>query len=361
MMQRDSQSEFFQILNKINTTHRYLPTMKKKYSRRTFVRGGLLAGASLALTPIWLPGCAESSSSAKGDQAEGENMGAAMSQAGEMFFSISLAQWSLHKMIRAGELDNLDFPAFAKNEFDIHAVEYVNQFFADKARDEAYLSELKKRCEDEGVTSVLIMVDHEGNLGSTNQADLDQAVENHHQWVEAAKFLGCHSIRVNAYGEGTREDVQQAAIEGLSRVGEYAAPHGIGVIVENHGSYSSDGTWLSEVMRQVNRDNVGTLPDFGNFCIERKPGDWTECLEEYDRYQGTKDLMPFAKGVSAKSHDFDQNGNEVHSDYTRLLTIVKEAGYTGHIGIEYEGSELSEVEGIKKTKTLLERVGKEIS
>ena len=313
-----------------------------------------MAGAGLALSSLWLPGCAESSS----DSQEGDMQATTMDDSKELFFKISLAQWSLHKMLFAEELDNLDFPAYAKNEFDIHAVEYVNQFFADKAKDEAYLSELKKRCDDNGVTSVLIMVDREGNLGSVAKSDLETAIENHYKWVDAAKFLGCHSIRVNAYGEGTREEVQAAAIEGLGRVGEYAATMDIGVIVENHGSYSSDGTWLSEVMRQVNMPNVGTLPDFGNFCIERKPGDWSVCLEEYDRY---KELMPFAKGVSAKTHDFDEAGNEVHSDYRRLLSIVKDAGYTGHIGVEYEGSEMSEVDGIKATKALLEKVGKELS
>lgn len=330
----------------------------KQVSRRSFVKGGLIAGAGLALSPMLLQACKEASSST----AEGTDTTATtMASAKEMFFKISLAQWSLHKMLFAKELDNLDFPAYTKNTFGIEAVEYVNQFFKDKARDEAYLADLKKRCDDNGVTSVLIMVDGEGGLGSTKAKDLDKAVENHHQWVEAAKYLGCHSIRVNAYGEGTREEVLSAAVEGLGRLGEYAAPMGIGVIVENHGGYSSDGSWLAEVMRQVGKDNVGTLPDFGNFCIKRKEGDWTTCLEAYDRYQGTQELMPYAKGVSAKSHNFDEAGNETESDYRRLLQIVKDAGYKGHIGVEYEGSVLAEVDGIKATKALLEKVGMELS
>ncbi|MDP5172596.1 MAG: sugar phosphate isomerase/epimerase [Bacteroidia bacterium] len=284
-----------------------------------------------------------------------------MGDAKGLFFDISLAQWSLHKMLFAKELDNLDFPAYAKNTFGISGVEFVNQFFKDKAEDQAYLNDLKGRCTDNGVSPVLIMVDGEGGLGITKASELTKAIENHHKWVEAAKFLGCHSIRVNAFGEGTREEVQLAAIEGLSRLGEFAKPMGMNIIVENHGGYSSDGSWLSGVMRQVGMDNVGTLPDFGNFCITRKKGDWETCLEEYDRYQGTTDLMPFAKGVSAKTHDFDEAGNETKSDYRRLLTIVKEAGYKGFIGIEYEGSRLSEVEGIKATKALLEKVGAELS
>lgn len=327
------------------------------YNRRKFVKGSLLAGTGLALSSLWLPGCAESGEDQDGDTALANTVDAPA----ELLFKISLAQWSLNKPLFAGELDNLDFPAYTRNTFDISAVEYVNQFFKDKAEDKAYLADLKQRCEDHGVTSVLIMVDREGNLGTTDSDELTQAIENHYKWVEAAKALGCHSIRVNAYGEGTREDVQMAAIEGLSRLGEFAATHNIGVIVENHGSYSSDGTWLSEVMRQVGLDNVGTLPDFGNFCISRNKDDWKICEESYDRYKGTEELMPFAKGVSAKSHDFDEAGNETESDFRRLLSIVKDSGYRGYVGIEYEGSELSPVDGIMATKTLLEKVRDELS
>lgn len=327
-----------------------------KYSRRKFVKGGLMAGTGLALSSLWLPGCADSATTKEGDTET-----AVASSPKELLFNISLAQWSLHKMLKAGELDNLDFPAFTKSEFDIHAVEYVNQFFKDKAKDETYLSDLKVRCDDNGVESVLIMVDGEGGLGTIDSDELTTAIENHYQWVEAAKFLGCHSIRVNAYGEGSSEDVQKAAIEGLSRLGEFAEPYDINVIVENHGGYSSNGSWLSEVMRQVSMDNVGTLPDFGNFCIERNPDDWTDCLESYDRYLGMEELMPFAKGVSAKSHNFDEAGNETESDFRKMIKIVKEVGYNGYIGVEYEGSELSEIDGVKATKALLEKVREELS
>lgn len=315
-----------------------------------------MAGTGLALSSLWLPGCAEDTKTKEANSESG-----AIESPKELLFKISLAQWSLHKMIRAGELDNLDFPAFTKSEFDIHAVEYVNQFFKDKARDEAYLGDLKARCDDNGIESVLIMVDGEGGLGTVNSDELTTAIENHHQWVEAAKFLGCHSIRVNAYGEGTKEEVQMAAIEGLSRLGEFAESHDINVIVENHGGYSSNGEWLSEVMRQVGMNNVGTLPDFGNFCIERNPDDRSDCLDSYDRYQGTEELMPFAKGVSAKSHNFDAAGNETETDFRKMLKIVKAAGYSGYIGVEYEGSELSEIEGVKATKALLEKVREEMS
>lgn len=272
----------------------------------------------------------------------------------DLFFKISLAEWSLHKTLFDGKLTNLDFPGKAKNDFGISAVEYVNQFFKDKAKDQAYLADLKKRCDDLGVTSVLIMIDGEGGLGDVNKTKRTQAVDNHKKWVDAAKFLGCHSIRVNAYGEGAREEVARAATDGLRTLSEFAKGSDINVIVENHGGYSSDGQWLSQVISNTQMANCGTLPDFGNFCIVR---DNDTCKEEYDRYKGIEEMMPFAKGVSAKANNFDAQGNCIETDYTRMLPIVKKAGYTGYIGIEYEGSKLSEDEGIRATKALLERVG----
>ncbi|HYF32437.1 MAG TPA: sugar phosphate isomerase/epimerase family protein [Chitinophagaceae bacterium] len=278
---------------------------------------------------------------------------------GALFFEISLAQWSLHKTIFDKKLDNLDFPAAARNDYGIGVVEYVNQFFKDKAEDTQYLNELLKRCTDNNIKNHLIMIDGEGNLGELDDKKRLQAVENHYKWVGAAKHLGCATIRVNAYGEGSRDDVQKAAIDGLGRLGEFAAKENINVIVENHGSYSSDGQWLSTVMKQVNKSNVGTLPDFGNFCIRRDGRGLYDgnCVEEYDRYKGVYEMMPFAKGVSAKSHNFDEQGNCIETDYVRMLKIVKDAGFRGYIGIEYEGEKFSEQEGIRKTKALLEKVG----
>ncbi len=265
----------------------------------------------------------------------------------EPLFKISLAEWSLHRTLNAGELDNLDFPALAHNEFEIDAVEYVNQFFKDKARDTAYLSDLKTRADDNGVKSLLIMCDGEGALGDPDDAARTFAVENHHRWVEAAQFLGCHSIRVNAQSDGTPDEQRDLAVDGLSRLTEFAAPFGINVIVENHGGISSNGEWLASVISAVGHSGCGTLPDFGNFRIEE--GVW------YDRYQGMTELMPHAKAVSAKSNEFDQHGNERNTDYERVLRIVLDAGYRGYVGIEYEGSELPEMEGIRATKALLER------
>jgi sugar phosphate isomerase/epimerase len=263
-------------------------------------------------------------------------------------YKISLAEWSLHRALFKGEVDNRDFPKIAKEEFGIEGVEWVNQFFKDKAKDEAYLGELKKRTGDLGVTNVLIMIDGEGALGDPDEAKRKQAVENHYKWVEAAKFLGCHSIRVNAQSSGSFVETIPLAADGLRRLCEFADPHGINVIVENHGGLSSNGAWLASVMEVCGHPRVGTLPDFGNFRIS---GD-----KEYDRYKGVSQLIPYAKGVSAKSHDFDAEGNETHTDYYRMLGIVTGWGYHGFVGIEYEGDKLPEREGIAATKKLLEKV-----
>jgi len=304
--------------------------MARNLSRRGFLKGAATAVpvASLARTSILLSGLQACTKR-------------------EPLYKISLAEWSLHRTLNAGELDNLDFPGVARNEFDIEAVEYVNSFFKDKARDTAYLSELKTRADDNGVRSLLIMCDGEGALGDPDDAARTTAVENHHRWVDAAQYLGCHSIRVNAQSDGTPEEQKDLAVDGLSRLTEFADPFGINVIVENHGGVSSNGAWLASVMSAVDHPRCGTLPDFGNFRIEE--GVW------YDRYQGMTELMPYAKAVSAKSHVFDEHGNERNTDYEQIMRIVLDAGYRGYVGIEYEGSELPEMEGIRATQALLSR------
>ncbi|UCG86762.1 MAG: sugar phosphate isomerase/epimerase [Gemmatimonadota bacterium] len=276
----------------------------------------------------------------------------AASQVDDPLFRISLAQWSLHRTLRAGELDNLDFPVITRRDYGLEAVEYVNQFFKDKATDQAYLGELKKRADDNGVTNVLIMCDGEGALGDPDSAARTVAVENHYRWVDAAKYLGCHSIRVNARSQGTPDEQRELAVDGLRRLTEFAAERDMNVIVENHGGISSNGAWLASVMAAVDHSRCGTLPDFGNFRIADG--------ELYDRYQGVAELMPYAKGVSAKSSAFDDQGNETSTDYVRMMRIVLDAGYRGYVGIEYEGSELSEPDGIRATKALLERVRAEL-
>lgn len=238
----------------------------------------------------------------------------------------------------------MDFPKYAKDEFGIHAVEYVNSFFKDKAKDMTYLKELKQRTADENIANVLIMIDREGRIGAADDKIRMKTVENHKKWVEAAKFLGCHSIRVNAHGEG-KDDKEKAnhVTDGLSKLSVFAKDFDINVIVENHGGLSSNGTWLKQVLTDVNMPNCGSLPDFGNFY-------------DYDRYQGITDLMPFAKGVSAKSNEFDKAGNETQTDFYKAMKICLDAGYRGHVGIEYGGKKISEPEGIRKTLALLNKV-----
>ena len=266
-------------------------------------------------------------------------------------FKISLAQWSLNRELKSGKMDNLEFAKAAK-DLGMDAVEYVNQFFKDKAEDTDYLDQMKKRCDDNGVKSLLIMVDGEGQLGNPDEAARKKAVENHHQWVTAAKYLGCHSIRVNAASGGSYQEQVERAADGLRQLSEFAAGHDINVIVENHGGLSSNGQWLAQVIRKVDLDNCGTLPDFGNFWIER-PGNGKEGLY-YDRYLGMAALMPFAKAVSAKSMEFDADGNETSMDYSKIMKIVHDSGYRGYVGIEFEGKGEAK-QGIVATRKLLEK------
>lgn len=266
----------------------------------------------------------------------------------EPLYKISLAEYSLHRMIGAKKLDHLDFAGFTKKEFGIDAAEYWNRPFFEKAKDKEYLADMKQRAADAGVKNLLIMIDGEGNLGDPDEKARLEAVEKHYKWVEAAKFLDCHSIRVNAASKGTFEEQMKLAADGLGRLSEFAGGLGLNVIVENHGGLSSNGEWLAGVMKLVDKPNCGTLPDFGNF------GD-------YDRYKGVTELMPFAKAVSAKSHQFDAEGNETRSDYFKLMKIVVDSGYRGYVGIEWEGGQPDEVEGVKLTQKLLERVREKLS
>jgi sugar phosphate isomerase/epimerase len=281
--------------------------------------------------------------------------GLVRAQKADSLFKISLAQWSLHRAFfgqkGVTKLDAFKFAEIAKKDYGIEAVEYVNQFYKDKKKDDGYLKDLKKAADDNGVRSVLIMCDGEGALGDPDEKKRKQAVANHYRWVEWAKFLGCHSIRVNAQtgGNGTREEKAKMAADGLRQLTEFGEKHQIGVIVENHGGLSSDGAWLAGVMKLVDNKFCGTLPDFGNFG-------------GYDRYKGVDELMPYAKGVSAKSHEFNEQGEETKTDYHKMMTIVvKDHKYHGFVGVEYEGSKHSEPEGIKLTKALLEKVRAELA
>ncbi|HEY7883668.1 MAG TPA: TIM barrel protein [Cellvibrionaceae bacterium] len=273
-------------------------------------------------------------------------------------FDISLAQWSLNKAFFDKSLSPLDFPAVARTSYDIGAVEYVNQFFMDKARDQVFLQALKQRAVDHNVKNLLIMVDGEGDL-STHQSDRRQlAVQNHYKWIEAAADLDCESIRVNLHGAGDEKQWHQASVDSLRELVEFSRDYNINILVENHGGFSSHGAMLAAVLAEVDDPLCGSMPDFGNFCYEREDGGmWNSpCVKQYDVYQGVADLMPFAGAISAKTFDFDEQGQEVNFDYLKLFRIIQAAGYRGYVGIEYEGHTLSADAGIRATIALLESV-----
>lgn len=306
---------------------------------------------SLAICLLLLISCGSNTETAT---TETEPVVEEKAKSAEPFFKLSLAQWSFHRAFAAEELDNLDFPAKAKS-MGFEGVEWVAHFFTDKATDEAYLQQMKDSTDAAGVKNLLIMVDGKGDLASEDKSERDKAITAHKDWVDAAKFLGCHSIRVNLFGDKNPEKWHKAAVDGLGRLAEYGQSQGINVIVENHGGLSSDSEKLVAVIKEINMSNCGTLPDFGNFCVARKGGDnWKgECINEYDKYLGTKQMMPYAKAVSAKSYDFDENGQETKIDFAKMLAIVRGFEYDGFIGVEYEGDVLSEEEGIKATRDLL--------
>ncbi|XLS28960.1 sugar phosphate isomerase/epimerase family protein [Flavobacteriaceae bacterium M23B6Z8] len=331
--------------------------------RRNFIRN--TAQASFALSILGLASCKNGKSSE-----QSENTGETESAEHIPFFKLSLAQWSIHKMILEEGLDPYKFAAKAKG-WGFEGLEYVSHLYSKELEKntnsamamENLVKELKKRSNDHGLENLIIMVDGEGDFGFPEEADRAKAVENHHKWVDAAAALGCHSIRVNLFGSNNPEIWKSASVDALNRLCEYSAKSNVNILVENHGWLSSNAKLLAEVMEAVNKPNCGTLPDFGNFCVEREGGErWgAPCVKEYDKYQGVKELMPYAKAVSAKSYDFDESGIETTIDYMKMLQIVKNAGYKGYIGVEYEGSRLSEEMGIIATKDLLLNASKQLS
>lgn len=303
-------------------------------------------------------------------------------------FEISLAEFSFASELYTGKMSNLDFPKRAVNEFGVNILEFVSGFFNNKHTDAAYMKELRTICDDLGVKNHLIMVDGE-NLAALDAATRQHAVESHYPWVDAATTLGCSSIRVNLGDamaamsgkgeEGSAAEAASAAVDGYGKLVEYAEKAKINVIVENHFGHSSNPEWLVGIMKKVKSKKKGLLPDFGNFCLERtKPESMdlkalmaTKCVREYDRYKGVEMMMPFAKGVSAKTHKFSADGNDAETDFKKIFGIIKASGWTGgYVGIEYEGGlmrdfggnmeYLSNSEGVLATKKLLEKVREEL-
>lgn len=331
--------------------------------RRIFIRNSSQAGIAFGILGLYA--CKQEKKSKEAtDTADTEMMSATP------FFKLSLAQWSVHRMIQDGSMDPYSFAEKAK-EWGFTGLEYVSQLYSKELEAAGYSEEAMKafversnaEAKKHGLSNVLIMVDREGDIATSDPEQRKQAVENHYKWVDAAEAMGCHAIRVNLSGNDIPEEWVANSVDGLKSLSSYAKDKGIEVIVENHGGLSSNAMLLAEVMNKVGMDNCGTLPDFGNFCIRRNdPEDYTKgCAEQYDIYKGVTELMPYAKAVSAKSHDFDKDGNETEIDYAKMLQIVKNAGYTGFIGVEYEGTVLSEVEGIMATKNLLINAAKKLT
>ncbi len=276
---------------------------------------------------------------------------------------ISLAQWSLNRAFFGKTLDPVQFANIAKNDYGISAVEYVNQFYAENATNEKFWNEMATRAFDAGVESLIMMVDEEEKLGDTNAEKRKKAVEDHYKWVNAAKLLGCHSIRVNAFGAGSLMELKTSLTDGLGQLTEYAAKEKINVILENHGLHTSNADFMVDLIKEVNNPFLGTLPDFGNWCLGAEWGSTQtvkNCTDIYPPHEGLSKFLPYAKGVSAKSYAFDSNGNETVIDYIKLLSIVKKSDFDGHIGIEFEGENIGEPAGIKATKELIESVWKEL-
>jgi sugar phosphate isomerase/epimerase len=331
-------------------------------NRRKFIRNGSHAGIALSVLGIYA--CKQEKKQEAGTEQDIMPM-----KETPPFFKLSLAQWSIHRMIFDKGVDPYSFAEKAKN-WGFTGLEYVSQLYNKELEPAKYSEEAmaafveKSNAEarKHGLTNVLIMVDGQGDLATSDPASRKAAAENHHKWVDAAAAMGCHAIRVNLNGSNERDEWVSNSVDGLTQLATYAAGKNINVLVENHGGLSSNAALLAGVMEQVNMENCGTLPDFGNFCIRREdPEDWgSPCAEEYDIYQGVEELMPFAKAVSAKSHEFNAEGKETGIDYTRMIKIVKDAGYTGFVGVEYEGSG-SEEAGIMATKELLLEAAAELA
>lgn len=300
--------------------------------RRTFLRTGMAGTAALALTPMLACGAKQKD------------------------LHISLAEWSLNRSFRDGSLNANDFASIAMEKYQIGACEYVNGFYTEYARDEKFWNEMKSRSDKAGVVNKVLMVDDEGDLGIADDTERLQSVENHYKWINAASLLGCATMRVNAFGDPDREIYRGAIIDAMSRLAEYAAKLNINIVIENHGLFSSDAALIAGIIKEVNLPNFGSLPDFGNWCLSAKWGTTQfECDEAYDRYQGVAEFLPYAKAVSAKSYNFNEKGEDTKIDYYRMMKLVKESDYDGYIGIEYEGVEKSEHEGILLTKALMQK------
>ena len=267
----------------------------------------------------------------------------------EPWLKFAVQQYSFNRQLKSGELDMLDYPKTVVEGTGIKALEYFNGHMEEKASDTAFFKEIRKRTDDLGAVNTMILCRSKSALDSPDAAERSASVESYKPWLEAMKILGGLCIRVDVRSPGDAEEQKQHAVAGLQKLTEVADKEfELDIVVENHGNHSSNGAWVADVMKKVGLENCGTLPDFQNFT-------------DYDPYQGVKEMMPWAKIVCAKSKKFDESGNEVNVDYRRMLKIVKDSGFKGYIGIEFEGHDVDPVSGINATKKLIETVMAEMA
>ena len=257
-------------------------------------------------------------------------------------FQIGIQEYTFHRWIKSGKLTHLDYPGLVKRELGITHIEYWNRPFNGKHTDKAFVGELVKCTTGEGMKNVLILVDAKNQLDAKDAAQRDRAVDEHKGWIDCAAQLGCDAIRVNCRSGGDKQENLKNAGLGLGALCDYAKDTPVKVVIEPHGGHSQDPDWLLAAMKEIDRPNAGLLPDFNNFG-------------KYDRYDGVTKSLPFAPAVCAKALKFDEQGNEVNTDYFRMLKIVYESDYSGVISIEFEGHGIDPVEGSRQTKTLIER------
>lgn len=260
--------------------------------------------------------------------------------------------------ILRGPRDPMDFPRLARDAYGLEAIELEASLHYAHVRNDAYFARLRQQCDASGVRCVVISNMWEGNLASL-QGQPEQTARNYHRWVDIAAIMGCRLLTVNVNARrGNRDLLAARAAEGLVALTSYSGPRGITVLVENHGWYSAYPPWLVGIMETVNSPFCKLSVDLGNFCTRWDSG---QCVEQqYDPYEGVALMMPHARHVSAKMLGFDERGNDVRTDYVRMLRIIRDAGYQGYIGIEYAGDQLSPDHGIRASLALLRRATSEL-
>ena len=294
---------------------------------------------------------------------------------------ISLQCYSFASSLFTKKMNIIDFPKIVREDFNIDAAEYWNRPMVEKRRDSNFIRELNKRTNDYGLENTFMLVDlinfqtgESKSLCSRDKIERNFAIEEHKEWIEFSKAIGCKGIRVNLWSDNmTRSEVKSISQDSLGELLEFSNKINMSIVIENHGGYTSDAKWLIDLIKSINHPKLGTLPDFGtrNFCIKRAPKTesgifGSQCVDQYDKYKGVKEMLPYAKGISAKSHTFNNDGEEMSTDYKKMINLIKASGFNDYIAIEYEGAImalyakgnskfLSSHEGILATKKLIEK------